>query len=240
MNVGGIIDSPSMSFALRRVRPHLLKQIRLISDLSIYPEIHPELDPDMATMPTATRKPQRDLPLTEARAMMKSHFEKFSGADYGKGWADLWEKGDMLPWDRMVPSPALIDTLDNWQHVVGTSKLVLPDGSTRRKRALVPGCGRGVDVMLLQAYGYDVVGLEISPGAVEACEVYAKETENEEMYQDRGQGKGSRKFVHGDFYSDFQKDVGVDGFELIYDYTVSHPQVVTLLTCSSFVPCNHQ
>lgn len=219
------------SFARRALQSHRYHlhirpvQSRFATDLSIYPDIHLNLgnDPDMATMPSATRKPQKDLPLTEARAMMKSHFEKFSGPDYGKGWAELWEKGDMLPWDRMVPSPALIDTLNNWQQVVGTSKLVLPDGSTRRKRALVPGCGRGVDVMLLQAYGYDAVGLEISPGAVEACEVYAKETENDDLYKDRGQGKGSRKFVNGDFYTDeFLSTAGVEGgFELIYDYTVS-------------------
>ena len=66
--------------------------------------------------------------------------------------------------------PALLDTLINHKGVVGNAM----DGS-RRKKALVPGCGRGVDVLLLQSLGYDVVGLEISPGAVKACLEYAQE-----------------------------------------------------------------
>lgn len=126
-----------------------------------YPLLHISLgnDPDMATMPAATRQPQRDLPLEESRAVMRDKFLNKTGSDYHDGWEALWQKGDFLPWDRMVSSPALIDTLDNESQIVGTSKLVLPDGGTRRKRALVPGCGRGVDVMLLQAYGYDVTGM---------------------------------------------------------------------------------
>ncbi|KAK5942486.1 hypothetical protein PMZ80_005051 [Knufia obscura] len=182
----------------------------------------------MAAIPAATRKPQRELPLQESRALMRDHFTEHTGEKYNEGWAKLWEAGDFLPWDRMMPSPALPDTLDNHASVVGSAKLVLPDGTTRRKRALVPGCGRGVDVMLLQAYGYDVVGLEYSSKAVEACEVYAKETENEALYRikDEKASKGSRVFVQGDFYADdwLEKaglgEHGKEGvFELIYDYT---------------------
>lgn len=184
----------------------------------------------MSAMPAATRKPQRDLPLQDSRALMRDHFTEHSGTKYNEGWARLWEAGDFLPWDRMVPSPALTDTLDNHAYVVGTSKLVLPDGTSRRKRALVPGCGRGVDVMLLQAYGYDVVGLEYASKALEACETYAKETESEGFYtaKDDTLRKGSRKFVQGDFYADDwleRAGLGEHGkegvFELIYDYTVS-------------------
>ena len=177
-------------------------------------------------MPTATRQPQKDLPLADSRVFLKNHFNDHSGEQYKTGWDKLWQAGDFLPWDRMVPSPALPDTLNNHSHVIGSAKLVLPDGTTRRKRALVPGCGRGVDVMLLQSYGYDVVGLEISAKAVEACETYAKETQDEELYQvkDKELGKGSRKFVVGDFYADEWLDkaaVKERVFELIYDYTVS-------------------
>lgn len=183
----------------------------------------------MAAMPNATRKPQKNLPLDESRAQMRQNFGGKTGKDYHDGWEAMWQQGDFLPWDRMIPSPALADTLDNHTHVVGTAKLVLPDGSTRRKRALVPGCGRGVDVMLLQAYGYDVVGLEYSSTAVQACEKYAQETEGEELYKARDEklGKGSRVFVQGDFYGDdwlaragINEKEGV--FELVYDYTVSH------------------
>ena len=181
----------------------------------------------MATIPKATRKPQKDLPLDESRAIMRGNFSGKSGTEYHDGWEAMWQKGDFLPWDRMISSPALPDTLNNHTKVIGTSKLVLPDGTTRRKRALVPGCGRGVDVMLLQAYGYDVVGLEYSQTAVKACEVYASETENHELYKakDEKSGKGSRSFVQGDFYADaWLEKAGISGkegvFDLIYDYTV--------------------
>lgn len=199
--------------------------------------MNPDLvvDEQMAATTSATRPPQKDLPVTEARAALMGHFAKFGPeTNYGEGWAKLWDAGDFLPWDRMVPSPALSDTLDNHAHVVGSSKLVLPDGSTRRKRALVPGCGRGIDVMLLQAYGYDVVGLEYAAKAVEACEIYAKETDNDDIYKARSEtvGKGSRVFVQGDFYTDEWlgkaglEEFGKEGvFELIYDYTVSTPLV---------------
>lgn len=185
-------------------------------------------DPDMAAMPSATRKPQRDLPLQESRALMRDQFLQYSGDRTNEGWAKLWEAGDFLPWDRMLPSPALIDTLDNFPRLTGTSKLILPDGSTRRKRALVPGCGRGVDVMLLQAYGYDVIGLDFAEEAIKACKIYAKETENDPMYRvrDANLGKGSRVYVQGDFFADdwlersgLSEKEGI--FELIYDYTVS-------------------
>ena len=73
-------------------------------------------------------------------------------------------------------------------------------------------------------------GLEYSGTAVKACEKYAQETENEELYKARNtqNGKGSRVFVQGDFYADDWleraglAEHGKEGvFELIYDYTVS-------------------
>lgn len=86
--------------------------------------------------------------------------------------------------------------------------------------------------MLLQAYGYDTVGLEYAAKAVEACETYAKQTDNDDFYKVKNEavGKGSRVFVQGDFYADdwLEKaglgEVGKEGvFDLIYDYTVSAP-----------------
>lgn len=197
---------------------------------------------------TATRKPQTDLPLEASRARMRSTFSPAEAASspspsasvdtqtYHSGWSRLWDAGDFLPWDRMVPSPALSDTLVNHAHLVGTNSLVLPDGTTRRKRALVPGCGRGVDVVLLASFGYDVVGLEYSATAVQEAERYARETEGEELYRAKDgvkDGKGSIKFVQGDFFEedwllragfDQQSKTGV--FDLIYDYTVSRSFLV--------------
>jgi methyl halide transferase len=156
----------------------------------------------------------------DARAELRRHFGEFQDNDYGKGWAKLWETSSFLPWDRGMPSPALIDTLVNYREVVGGAVF---DG--RRKKALVPGCGRGVDVLLLASFGYDAVGLEISPGAVKACEEFADANEGSYPVKDEEVGKGSRRFVLGDFYNnEWKKEVGMEAdepFDLIYDYTVS-------------------
>jgi methyl halide transferase len=169
-----------------------------------------------------TFPPVRGLPHAEARAQLRTHFTSYTSTDYATGWAKLWEAGDFLPWDRGRPSPALICTLDNYRHVLGGAVF---EGT--RKKALVPGCGRGVDVLLLAAYGYDVVGLEISPEAVRACEEFRRVEGDKEVYgvRDESVGKGSVKFVLGDFYADEWKEVvgmrSDERFDLIYDYTVS-------------------
>lgn len=175
----------------------------------------------------------------EARARLRNHFGDLQDKDYSQGWSKLWETGEFLPWDRGRPSPALIDTLQNWREVIGS-----PVFDGKRKRALVPGCGRGVDVLLLSAFGYDAVGLEISPGAVQACHDFAAANEAEYTARDSKVGAGNRQFVHGDFYgNDWKKDCGMapdEQFDLIYDYTVSFvPQIreSILIGGSSFVPC---
>ncbi|EHY58462.1 hypothetical protein HRR83_007168 [Exophiala dermatitidis] len=179
-------------------------------------------------MSSSDSKPQRrDLPVEEARAELKRHFAEFSGSKYADGWAALWSKGEFLPWDRNAPSPALPDTLINHADVVGNALVVDEesngDGQPRRKRALVPGCGRGVDVVLLQSFGYDAVGLEYAADAVKAAEEYAQQHADDYPVHDEKFGKGSIKFVQGDFYSDdWLEKAGLpkDGkFDLIYDYT---------------------
>lgn len=167
---------------------------------------------------------RRNLPVEEARAELKRHFSEYQGPEYTEGWVKLWSKGDFLPWDRLAPSPALTDTLKNHVELIGNA-LVEEDGQKRRKRALVPGCGRGVDVLLLESFGYDVVGLEYAEGAFKACLEYAEEHGKDYPVQDEAVGKGSRKFVQGDFYKDdWLLDAGLEKdtkFDLIYDYTVS-------------------
>jgi methyl halide transferase len=162
----------------------------------------------------------KDVPLDQARAALKAHFNEYSGDNYADGWAKLWADGSFLPWDRGFPSPALTDTLENHRDLIGGPML-----ETRRKKALVPGCGRGVDVILLQSFGYDAVGLEVSAGAVQAAKEFADQYSLKYPARDGESGKGSCKFVHGDFYkNDFLADAGLnegEKFDLIYDYTVS-------------------
>lgn len=167
---------------------------------------------------------RRDVPIEEARAALQNHFSTYQGPNYAEGWAQLWSKGDFLPWDRGNPSPALADTLTNYTDVIGHA-MIEEDGKARRKRALVPGCGRGVDVLLLQSFGYDAIGLEYAADALKACEEYQKDHEKDYPVKDEKVGRGSARFVQGDFYADeWLEKAGLSKdtkFDLIYDYTVS-------------------
>ncbi|RMZ85387.1 hypothetical protein DV737_g788, partial [Chaetothyriales sp. CBS 132003] len=168
-------------------------------------------------MAAASQPSQTDIPGAEARAKLIEQFSKYQGDDYVKGWADLWEKKDFLPWDRGRPSPALEDALINHREVIGDP---IVDG--RRKRALVPGCGRGYDVLLLESFGYDAVGVEVSEEAYKAALNYAEQAGNTYPVRDAKAGKGTRTFVLGDFYkNDFLSAAGLasERFDLIYDYT---------------------
>lgn len=100
--------------------------------------------------------------------------------------------------------------------------------------SLVPGCGRGYDVLLLASHGYDAVGLDISESAIKECKKFADE--EAPKYLDNAKDAGSYQFVTGDFFKDdWLETVGADEsrFHFIYDYTVS-------ITCLSSVihTCN--
>ena len=152
---------------------------------------------------------------------IQTYFAKYQGDKYVEGWASLWDS-DNLPWDRGFPNPALEDTLVQRTGTIGGP--IVQDG--QRRKALVPGCGRGVDVLLLASFGYDAYGLEYSATAVDACKKEEKEEkENHSWYRVRDEKVGGGKviFVQGDFFDDaWLKEIGVpqNGFDVIYDYTV--------------------
>ena len=95
-------------------------------------------------------------------------------------------------------------------------------GNKQRKKALVPGCGKGYDVLLLASFGYDAFGLEVSEAAVKRC--YEEQKANGHNYpvRDKSVGAGAVKFIHGDFFStDWMTNIEGDGkIDLVYDYTV--------------------
>lgn len=66
----------------------------------------------------------------------------------------------------------------------------------------MPGCGRGVDVLLLASFGYDAYGLECSATAVDACKKEEKENHSPYRVRDEKVGKGKIIFVQGDFFDD--------------------------------------
>jgi SAM-dependent methyltransferase len=102
----------------------------------------------------------------------------------------------------------------------------LKDDGSRRK-ALVPGCGKGYDVALLASWGYDAYGLEVSAHAAEAANTYLAEPgegplEGEYKVKDEKVGSGAVKCLLGDFFEDgWIKEAGGEaGFDVIYDNTV--------------------
>lgn len=145
-------------------------------------------------------------------------------AAHGPRWHGLW-KDSFTPWDRGGCSLALADTL------ISRPDLFPSRSSTaRRERALVPGCGRGHDVLLLAALGYDVVGLDFSTAAIQAAQENARTPENVALYTAMGDTvKGDISWIAGDFFSDeWWSSVGKEPFHLIFDYTVSFMQPSTM------------
>ena len=154
----------------------------------------------------------------DARARLLSHFQgDFS--QHAQRWDDLY-KENFLPWDKGFPNPALVDLLSERQDLLPS-----PEKKKKKLRALVPGCGKGYDVLLLSAFGYEAYGAEISSRALDAARNTEKEMSGKGVYETReGAEKGDITWLAGDFFKDdFLKDVkGGDGkFDLIYDYTVS-------------------
>ncbi|MCJ1339000.1 hypothetical protein MMC09_004289 [Bachmanniomyces sp. S44760] len=154
------------------------------------------------------------------RERLKAHFDT-PLSNQGDKWSQLWDTGDFLPFDRGAPNPALNDTLCDRKDIIG-QPIITSSGKERRQKALVPGCGKGYDVLLLASFGYDAFGLEISATAVRRCR--EEEQKNGDKYptMDERVGRGQVKFVQGDFFKDdwvTSLRLDEERFNLIYDYT---------------------
>ena len=160
----------------------------------------------------------------DARARLLKHFAGAT-AQHSDRWSNLWDKGDFLPWDRGAPNPALVDLLLDRRDSIGTSAVDNNNneqGGRHRKRALVPGCGRGYDVLLLASFGYDAYGLEVSESAVKMCRKEQEANGHRYPVNDASVGAGKVVFLKGDFFEDqWAKAIEDEAtFDLIYDYTV--------------------
>ena len=159
--------------------------------------------------------------MPDARARLLEHFANDS-SDQPSRWAQLWENEDFLPWDRGFPNPALADLLTERQNLIGTCFKDNTNNAKDRKKAFVPGCGRGYDVLLLASFGFDAYGLEVSEKTVQNC--IQEQSKNGDNYpvQDESAGAGKVIFLQGDFFkNDWTKEIpGGPVFDLIYDYTV--------------------
>lgn len=158
------------------------------------------------------------------REKMREHFMKIAPEHQAKAWNEMWQQ-KVTPWDRGVPNPALSDTLDSKADLFGgpiKEKNAGDPAHSSRKRALVPGCGKGYDVFLLASYGYDAYGLDTSPLALDAARAFAKDANRDASYplRDGSEGRGEAKFLLEDFFADdFFSETDGGHFDVIYDYT---------------------
>lgn len=162
-----------------------------------------------------------------ARQQVQKRFKETPQPEQRDVWEELW-KEKTTPWDQGIHNPALEDTLINRTGTLGAAVLSTGEsgGQVTRKKALVPGCGRGVDVFLLASFGYDAYGLEYSATALETCQKEAEKYADGVPARDAKIGSGSFKFLQGDFFEDgWLESAGLENgsFDLVYDYTVRTP-----------------
>ncbi|KJX93100.1 thiol methyltransferase like protein [Zymoseptoria brevis] len=103
------------------------------------------------------------------RQILRETFANTDPSTHTSHWESLWSQS-LTPWDRSGPSMALKDAILSKSSIFRPSPSSMDPSTTCRKRALVPGCGRGYDVLLLASLGYDTWGLDASPTAIAAAE----------------------------------------------------------------------
>ncbi|KAJ8608094.1 hypothetical protein MRB53_039843 [Persea americana] len=147
------------------------------------------------------------------REKLQQHFSKIPANEQSSAWEQMWQQ-KVTPWDRSKPNPALIEALKKEKKLLGPSVV---DG--KRKKALIPGCGGGYDILLLASYGYDALGVDAALSAIEACRSLHNAENNAEVKQypvkSEDIGAGSADFQQADFF----KHEFAGQFDLIYDYT---------------------
>lgn len=188
---------------------------------------------------------------------MQEAFEGKRLEEHGKIWDHAW-KENRTTWDRGGPSLALYETLKEYPelfngghpdlqlledfvgHDLGQEAVSQPTTAPptkRRKKALVPACGKGYDAVLLAyVFGYDVWALDISEAALLQATQYMASVKdalsgrsppaNESAFwssitPESLDGPGHIKYILGDFFSHKWNLVNDMKFDLIFDYTVS-------------------
>ncbi|PNY23664.1 thiol methyltransferase 2 [Tolypocladium capitatum] len=162
------------------------------------------------------------------RDRLRQTFSAVPLASHGARWAALYRDA-FTPWDRAGPSLALADLLAQRTDLVPPAQDRdaggNPVGGAPRRTALVPGCGRGHDVLLLSSFGYDVWGLDYSADALRMADENRREADVQGLYEPAGEHleKGDVEWLAGDFFDEgWSAGIGTDGlgkFDLIFDYT---------------------
>jgi len=109
-------------------------------------------------------------------------------------WSAGLKPGDRF--DKSKSSQTFLDVIASWQDKAKAQKC----------RILIPGCGRGYDVVEAARANFDALGLDISPTAVQAATEYRAT---------QGDLSGKAEFSTTDFFSFPESGV----FDLVFDYT---------------------
>lgn len=75
-------------------------------------------------------------------------------------WNERYASGEPLPWDSGTPDPMLVELIESGR---------VPAG-----RTLEVGCGTGTNSIYLAQHGFDVLGVDVSPLAVETARAKAR------------------------------------------------------------------
>jgi SAM-dependent methyltransferase len=70
-----------------------------------------------------------------------------------QSWNDSYASGEPLPWDAGTPDPMLVEVIE--------ARAIAPG------RTLEVGCGTGTNAIYLAEHGFEVVGVDVSPAAIE-------------------------------------------------------------------------
>ncbi|PVV04538.1 hypothetical protein BB560_000960 [Smittium megazygosporum] len=119
-------------------------------------------------------------------------------------WQERWEKEETF-WDVGACSPALIELIEDDKFDVGSGP------------GLVPGCGRGYDVIYFAQCGHDTYGLDVSESAMKLASEYA------ESYIGKGSPILDKVHWLADDFFNFNEGTKAIfpnyGFQFAYDYT---------------------
>jgi SAM-dependent methyltransferase len=105
-------------------------------------------------------------------------------------WNERYASGEPLPWDSGTPDPLLVEMVE--------SRAIAPG------RTLEVGCGTGTNALYLATHGFDVLGVDISPLAVEKA---------------RARAQGRARFETGDFLVEAPPG---GPFQLVFDRGCFH------------------
>lgn len=139
------------------------------------------------------------------------------GHQAGGGWNHAWETS-LTPWDRgQGPQPALTSSFERDSRTQPFLSLATGSGES----ALVPGCGRGVDVEYLASRGFDrAVGIDLVQGAVDKAQQWLGSIPKQPWHD-------NISFLTLDYLSIGSAENNLDGkaksfvgaFNFVYDYT---------------------